>query len=53
MHTTEGGAHMSDQGLYRLFTIDPNGIKIELNYANDETCGLRPKLLASELPGTN
>jgi catechol 2,3-dioxygenase-like lactoylglutathione lyase family enzyme len=41
---------LSDQGLYQLFMFDPNGIKIELNYANDEARGLRAELLASELP---
>jgi catechol 2,3-dioxygenase-like lactoylglutathione lyase family enzyme len=40
---------VSDQGLYQLFLFDPNGIKIELNYANSEVQGLRPELLASEL----
>ena len=44
---------VNDQGLYQLFMYDPNGIKIELNYANDEARGLRPELMASELPGTN
>ena len=40
---------VSDQGLYQLFLFDPNGIKIELNYANAEAAGLRPELLASDL----
>ena len=40
---------VSDQGLYQLFMVDPNGIKIELNYANAEATGLRADLLASEL----
>jgi catechol 2,3-dioxygenase-like lactoylglutathione lyase family enzyme len=44
---------VSDQGLYQLFLFDPNGIKIELNYANDEARGLRPELFASELSGTS
>jgi catechol 2,3-dioxygenase-like lactoylglutathione lyase family enzyme len=44
---------VSDQGLYQLFLFDPNGVKIELNYANDEARGLRPELLASELSGTS
>ncbi|MNC94976.1 hypothetical protein D3C83_119750 [compost metagenome] len=37
------------QALYQLFMFDPNGIKIELNYANAEATGLRADLLASEL----
>ena len=44
---------VDDQGLYQLFMHDPNGIKIELNYANAEATGLRPELLASELSGTS
>jgi len=40
-----------DQGLYQLFMVDPNGIKIELNFATAEAAGLRPELMASELPG--
>jgi len=41
---------VSDQGLYQIFMFDPNGIKIELNYANAEAQGLTPELMASELP---
>ena len=40
---------VSDQGLYQLFLFDPNGVKIELNYANDEARGLTPELMASDL----
>ncbi len=40
---------VNEQGLYQLFMHDPNGIKIELNYANAEARGLRAELLASEL----
>ena len=40
---------VSDQGLYQLFMFDPNGIKIELNYANAEAHGIKPELLASDL----
>jgi catechol 2,3-dioxygenase-like lactoylglutathione lyase family enzyme len=44
---------VSDQGLYQLFVNDPNGIKIELNFANAEAIasGITPELVASELPG--
>lgn len=41
---------VSDQGLYQLFLFDPNGIKIELNFANTED-GITPELVASDLPG--
>ena len=42
---------VSDQGLYQLFVVDPNGIKIELNFPSVEAKGLRAELMASELPG--
>ena len=42
---------VDDQGLYQLFMFDPNGIKIELNYAKAEAEGLRAELTASDLPG--
>ena len=43
---------VSDQGLYQLFLIDPNGVKVELNFANSEAAeqGIRPEVVASELP---
>ena len=41
---------VNDQGLYQLFMYDPNGIKIELNFSSAEAEGLRPELMASELP---
>lgn len=41
---------VNDQGLYQLFMFDPNGIKIELNYAQAESEGLRAELKASDLP---
>ena len=37
------------QGLYQLFLIDPNGVKIELNFANSEAQGLTPEVMASDL----
>jgi len=44
---------VSDQGLYQVFLIDPNGVKIELNFANSEAIehGITPELKASELAG--
>lgn len=36
-------------GLYQLFLFDPNGIKIELNFANAEAKGRVPQLMASDL----
>lgn len=40
---------VDDQGLFQLFLFDPNGIKIELNFANAEAKGIRAELMASEL----
>ncbi|HVL35265.1 MAG TPA: VOC family protein [Burkholderiales bacterium] len=37
------------QALFQLFLYDPNGIKIELNYAAEEAAGLEPELMASDL----
>jgi catechol 2,3-dioxygenase-like lactoylglutathione lyase family enzyme len=37
------------QALFQLFFLDPNGIKIELNYAAAETEGIAPELMASDL----
>jgi catechol 2,3-dioxygenase-like lactoylglutathione lyase family enzyme len=42
---------VNDQGLFQLFLMDPNDVKVELNFANSETSGVRPELMASELPG--
>jgi catechol 2,3-dioxygenase-like lactoylglutathione lyase family enzyme len=37
------------QALFQLFFHDPNGIKIELNYAAAEAEGIEPELMASDL----
>lgn len=45
---------VDDQGLYQLFLFDPNGVKIELNFANTEAQGRKPELSAKDLsPATN
>ena len=45
---------VDDQGLYQLFLFDPNGVKIELNFANAEAKGRKPELSAKDLqPATN
>ena len=41
---------VSDQGLFQLFMFDPNGVKIELNFANAEAEGIAPELMAAALP---
>ena len=37
------------QALFQLFFHDPNGIKIELNYAAEEADGIAPELMACDL----
>ena len=37
------------QALYQLFFLDPNGIKIELNFDGAECEGIAPELMASDL----
>jgi hypothetical protein len=37
------------QALYQMFLYDPNGIKIELNFAAAEAEGIAPELMACEL----
>ncbi|MBM3374213.1 MAG: hypothetical protein FJY44_10135 [Betaproteobacteria bacterium] len=41
---------VDNQGLFQLFLFDPNGVKIELNFANAEARGITPELMASALP---
>jgi catechol 2,3-dioxygenase-like lactoylglutathione lyase family enzyme len=40
------------QALFQLFFHDPNGVKIELNYAAVEAEGIEPELMASQLMKT-
>ena len=35
------------QALYQLFLYDPNGIKVELNFASAEAEGIEPELMAT------
>ena len=42
---------VDDQGLFQLFLTDPNGIKVELNFANSEAVGIEPELMAASLEG--
>lgn len=41
---------VNDQGLFQLFLLDPNGVKVELNFAAHEAEGVEPELMASALP---
>jgi len=40
---------VDDQGLYQLFVMDPNGVKVELNFAAEEAAGIAADLMASTL----
>jgi catechol 2,3-dioxygenase-like lactoylglutathione lyase family enzyme len=39
---------VDDQGLYQLFLFDPNGVKIELNFAAAEASGRRAAVMAAD-----
>jgi catechol 2,3-dioxygenase-like lactoylglutathione lyase family enzyme len=41
---------VNDQGLYQLFLFDPNGVKVELNFAVAEVKGRKAQIKASDLP---
>jgi catechol 2,3-dioxygenase-like lactoylglutathione lyase family enzyme len=41
---------VNDQGLYQLFLFDPNGVKVELNFAAAEAKGREAPVMASALP---
>jgi hypothetical protein len=45
---TEG--QVNDQGLYQLCLFDPNGVKVELNFAAAEAKGRKASVMASALP---
>lgn len=40
---------VDDQGLFQLFLTDPNGVKVELNFAADEARDVKADVMASEL----
>jgi catechol 2,3-dioxygenase-like lactoylglutathione lyase family enzyme len=40
---------VDDQGLYQLFLFDPDGVKVELNFAASEAKGRRATVMASDL----
>ena len=40
---------VNHQGLYQLFLVDPNGVKIELNFEAAEASGREPELMATAL----
>lgn len=42
---------VDDQGLFQLFLIDPNGVKVELNFAAGEARDIEADVMASGLRG--
>ena len=40
---------VDDQGLIQLFLLDPNGVKVELNFAASEVNTVDPELLNEDL----
>ena len=40
---------VDDQAFYQLFLLDPNGVKIELNFDVDEVNKVGPELLSENL----
>ena len=39
---------VNDQALYQLFLLDPNGVKVELNFDVDEVYGVEDELLLDD-----
>ena len=39
---------VNNQGLYQLFLLDPNGVKVELNFESAEAKGRRAPVMASD-----
>ena len=44
---------VDDQSLYQLFLFDPNGVKVELNFAASEAKGRKATVMASEMTAPN
>ena len=44
---------VDNQGLYQLFLFDPNGVKVELNFAASEAKGRKVGVMASEMTAPN
>lgn len=42
---------VDDQGLFQLFLMDPNGVKVELNFDAAEAEGIRADVMATDLSG--
>ena len=40
------------QGLFQLFLLDPNGLKIELNFSSEEATEIEADVTAADLENT-
>jgi hypothetical protein len=40
-------SQINDHGLYQPFQLNPNGVKVELNFDNAQIKGRKPKPMAS------
>lgn len=40
---------VDDQGLFQLFLMDPNDVKVELNFAAEEAADIKADVMASDL----
>ncbi len=41
---------VDDQGLFQIFLMDPNDVKVELNFANEEALEIHADIMAADLP---
>ena len=41
---------VDDQGLFQLFLMDPNDVKVELNFAKEEALETQADIMAADLP---
>ena len=41
---------VNKQGLFQLFLMDPNDVKVELNFANEEALETQADIMAADLP---
>lgn len=41
---------VDDQGLFQIFLMDPNDVKVELNFANEEALEIQADIMAADLP---
>ena len=52
LNVTYTKRQVNDQGLFQGFLLDPNGVKIELNFSSEEAKGINADVMASDLQNT-